>query len=65
MIYSPRLLSLTLLPYLCRFSILSLERPYHCLHRHVQETVTDYYRKISPRDAWLLERKVAPAATSS
>ncbi|TKA58080.1 hypothetical protein B0A53_00482 [Rhodotorula sp. CCFEE 5036] len=31
----------------------------------VKETVTDYYRKISPRDAWLLERKVAPAATSS
>ncbi|BGP55843.1 hypothetical protein JCM8202_002652 [Rhodotorula sphaerocarpa] len=29
----------------------------------VKETVPDYYRKISPRDAWLLERKVAPAAT--
>ena len=39
--------------------------PIPYLHRHEQETVTDYYRKISPRDAWLLERKLAPAATSS
>ncbi|GAA5870831.1 hypothetical protein JCM3774_001688 [Rhodotorula dairenensis] len=31
----------------------------------VKETVTDYYRKISPRDAWLLERKVAPATTTN
>jgi len=26
----------------------------------LQDTVTDYYRKIEPRDAWLLERKVEP-----
>ncbi|GAA6041146.1 hypothetical protein JCM8097_004138 [Rhodosporidiobolus ruineniae] len=28
----------------------------------VKETVPGYYRKIEPRDAWLLERKTAPAA---
>ncbi|GAA5984090.1 hypothetical protein JCM10908_006046 [Rhodotorula pacifica] len=28
----------------------------------VKDTVKDYYRKISPRDAWLLERKVAPSS---
>ncbi|GAA5999878.1 hypothetical protein JCM10207_005953 [Rhodosporidiobolus poonsookiae] len=28
----------------------------------VKDTVRDYYRKLSPRDAWLLERKVVPSA---
>ncbi|GAA5967762.1 hypothetical protein JCM11641_005759 [Rhodosporidiobolus odoratus] len=31
----------------------------------VKETVKDYYRKITPRDAWLLERKVGPMASSA
>ncbi|GAA6050314.1 hypothetical protein JCM3770_002958 [Rhodotorula araucariae] len=31
----------------------------------VKETVPDYYRKITPRDAWLLERKIAPAPVST
>ncbi|BGP32524.1 N-acetyltransferase 5 [Rhodotorula toruloides] len=29
----------------------------------VKETVKDYYRKIEPRDAWLLERKIAPTSS--
>ncbi|BGP02427.1 N-acetyltransferase domain-containing protein [Rhodotorula toruloides] len=29
----------------------------------VKETVKDYYRKIEPRDAWLLERKIAPSSS--
>ncbi|GAA5820644.1 hypothetical protein JCM11251_003091 [Rhodosporidiobolus azoricus] len=28
----------------------------------VKDTVKDYYRKLEPRDAWLLERKVGPLA---
>ncbi|BGP16648.1 hypothetical protein JCM10213_000436 [Rhodosporidiobolus nylandii] len=28
----------------------------------VKDTVKDYYRKLTPRDAWLLERKIAPSA---
>ncbi|GAA5887969.1 hypothetical protein JCM6882_000820 [Rhodosporidiobolus microsporus] len=28
----------------------------------VKDTVKDYYRKLEPRDAWLLERKVGPVA---
>ncbi|GAA6020868.1 hypothetical protein JCM11491_000011 [Sporobolomyces phaffii] len=31
----------------------------------VKETVPDYYRKIEPRDAWLMERPVLPPAPSS
>ncbi|GAA6003691.1 GNAT family N-acetyltransferase [Rhodotorula paludigena] len=30
----------------------------------VKETVSDYYRKIEPRDAWLLERKIEPTLSS-
>ncbi|BGP40524.1 N-acetyltransferase 5 [Rhodotorula kratochvilovae] len=29
----------------------------------VKETVPDYYRKIEPRDAWLLERRIEPSLT--
>ncbi|GAA5973838.1 hypothetical protein JCM21900_002090 [Sporobolomyces salmonicolor] len=31
----------------------------------VKETVLDYYRKIEPRDAWFMERKVTPPPPSS
>ncbi|GAA5887843.1 hypothetical protein JCM5296_001785 [Sporobolomyces johnsonii] len=31
----------------------------------VKETVPNYYRKIEPRDAWLMERKVTPPPPSS
>ncbi|GAA5933588.1 hypothetical protein JCM1841_004494 [Sporobolomyces salmonicolor] len=31
----------------------------------VKETVPDYYRKIEPRDAWFMERKVTPPPPSS
>lgn len=62
------------------FPFLSLPRiPFHIFHPPslaprragtdrvfaLQDTISNYYRKIEPRDAWLLERKIEPVSAAS